>query len=104
MTFYEAAVQILRSSREPLTIEEITERALARGLIVSRGKTPQATMATVLYRRLGTDPQLVKIGDRAKWRAKRGTVRWTLRKHETTPAERLDGSDGGGVSDASGLP
>ena len=36
MTFYEAALQILKSSRKPLTNEEITERALELGLIATR--------------------------------------------------------------------
>jgi hypothetical protein len=76
MTFYEAALQILKSSSKPLTTREITERALERGLIVSRGKTPEASMAAVLYGRLGTDAQLVKIEDRGPTRARRGTVRW----------------------------
>lgn len=80
MSFYEAALQILKSSPKPLTSEEITERALERGLIVSHGQTPVATMAAILYRRLGSDPQLVKTEDRGPTRAKRGTVRWTLRE------------------------
>jgi hypothetical protein len=80
MTFYEAALQILKSSRKPLTSGEITERALERGLIVSRGKTPVATMASELYSHLDTDPQLVKTEDRGLVRAKRGTVRWALRE------------------------
>jgi hypothetical protein len=80
MTFYEAALTILKSSRKPLTCEEITERALERGLIVSRGKTPVATMSAALYSRLGTDPQLVRTGARGPVRARRGTVRWTLRE------------------------
>jgi HB1, ASXL, restriction endonuclease HTH domain len=80
MTFYEAALQILKSSRKPLTTKEITDRALDRGLIISRGKTPVATMAAVLYKRLGTDLQLVKTEDRGPARAKPGTVRWTLRE------------------------
>jgi hypothetical protein len=75
----------LKSSRKPLTDKEITERALERGLIVTHGKTPVATMAAELYKHLGTDPQLVKTGDRGPARAKGpahakyGTVRWTLR-------------------------
>jgi hypothetical protein len=80
MTFYEAALQILRSSRKPLTSGEITERALARGLVLSHGKTPTRTMAAELYRRLGTDPQLVKTEDREPGRARARTVRWTLRE------------------------
>jgi hypothetical protein len=79
MTFYEAALQILKSVRRPLTTQEITELALERKLIVSRGKTPSNTMAAVLYDRLGTDPQLVKTAANGPTRAKRGTVRWTLR-------------------------
>jgi HB1, ASXL, restriction endonuclease HTH domain len=70
MTFYEAALQILKSSGNPLASAEITERALARGLIASRGKTPVATMDAELYRHLGTDLQLVKTEDRGPTRAK----------------------------------
>jgi hypothetical protein len=80
MTYFEAALQILRSSPRPLTTQEITERALERGLIVPRGKTPHATMGAVLYRRLNTDAGLVKIEDRAAIRARQGSVRWTLRE------------------------
>jgi hypothetical protein len=80
MTFYEAALQVLKSSSEPLTSQEITKRALERGLVVSHGKTPEATMAAGLYRRLGTDPQLVKTEDRGPTRAKRGSVHWALRE------------------------
>jgi hypothetical protein len=79
MTFYEAALQILKSSHTPLTSKEITERALERGLIVSRGKRPVATMAARLYMHLQTDPRLVKVEDRGPARAKRGSVRWALR-------------------------
>jgi hypothetical protein len=69
-----------------LTTQEITQRALERGLIVSRGKTPTATMAAELYERLGTDPRLVKTEDRGPTRARRGTVRWMLREtHDSAP-------------------
>jgi hypothetical protein len=87
MTYYEAALQILKSSRKPMTSREITNRALERGLIVSRGKTPEATMGVVLNRRLRDDSQHVKTEDRGPTRAKRGTVRWALRTHQTVPAE-----------------
>jgi hypothetical protein len=79
MTYFEAALQILKSSRRPLTTREITQRALERGLIAPRGKTPNATMSAALYVRLGTDAQLIKTEDRGPIRAKQGTVRWTLR-------------------------
>jgi HB1, ASXL, restriction endonuclease HTH domain len=84
MTYFEAAMQILKSSQTPLTTQEITDRALKRGLIAPRGKTPTATMASVLYVQLATNAQLVKIEERGSLRAKRGTVRWTLRETPRT--------------------
>jgi hypothetical protein len=79
MTYFEAALQVLRSAKQPLTTAEITTRALERGLIAPRGKTPEATMAAELYRRLVIDPQLVKTPARGEKRAEAGTVRWALR-------------------------
>jgi hypothetical protein len=49
VTFLEAAEEVLRDAKEPLRIGEITERALARGLIQTVGKTPAATMSARLY-------------------------------------------------------
>ena len=77
MTFIEAAFQILGSSRKPLTTREITERALEKGLINTRGKTPGATMSAALYKALQTGDRLVKLADPAPGRARRGSVRWT---------------------------
>jgi HB1, ASXL, restriction endonuclease HTH domain len=80
MTFLEAALQILGSSRQPLTTREIMERALRQELIDTRGKTPLATMDAVLYRALRTDGDLVKLDDPGAARAKRGSVRSTTRQ------------------------
>jgi len=44
MNFLEAAYQVLKAAGEPLHYREITRRALQRGLIKSRGRTPEATM------------------------------------------------------------
>jgi hypothetical protein len=79
MTYYEAALQILRSSRQPLTAREITELAITDGLIGPTGKTPHASMKRVLYLRMRNDPELVKLEDPGSTGAKWGTVRWTLR-------------------------
>jgi hypothetical protein len=79
MTYFEAALQVLRSAKIPLTTGEITTRALEKGLIVPRGKTPEQTMGAELYRRLGTDPRLVKTPAHGVNRAAAGTVRWALR-------------------------
>ena len=78
MTYYQAAVQVLRSARRPLTTREVADRALTQGLIAPLGKRPHNTMAAVLYRR-HSDSEIVKIEDSGSGRAKRGTVRWTLR-------------------------
>lgn len=79
MTYYEAALQVLRSAKDPLTTREITDRAIERGLIRPQGKTPHNTMAAELYTRLGDDPRLIKIAEPAEARARRRSVLWTLR-------------------------
>jgi hypothetical protein len=80
MTYYDAALQVLRSVQRPLTTREITDRAVKSGLITPVGKTPEATMEAVLYLRLRSDSELVKLAELANVRAKRGSVRWTLRR------------------------
>ena len=81
MTFYEAALQVLSSAEHPLTAREIANRALEEGLIVTHGRTPNATMASVLYRRLSLDGRLVKLDTPGETRAVRGSVRWALREY-----------------------
>jgi hypothetical protein len=81
MTYAEAAIAVLKLRRHPLTTREITEVALQRGLIRPTGKTPEATMAAVLYQivRDASDPQVVKVFSPGPTRAARGSVRWTLK-------------------------
>jgi len=76
VTFLEAAIVILREADRPLTNHEITERALARGLIQTAGKTPEATMSAALY---GASPDAGLRRDfrPGRRRAARGSVRWT---------------------------
>ncbi len=78
MTYYKAAIEVLKAAKRPLTVQEITDQAIEAGLIAPRGETPEATMSATLYR-VRKHSDLVKVGDRANTRAKRGTVRWTLR-------------------------
>lgn len=87
MTYYEAAIQVLRSIKRPLSTQEITDQAITKGLITPTGKTPDATMGAVLYRRIGENSELVKVEDAGNGRAKRGSVRWTLR-HATGPTSK----------------
>jgi hypothetical protein len=80
MRYHEAAIAVLKTAKRPLTAQEITDQAVEGGLITPSGKTPEATMSAVLYVRLRNDPDLVKLEDRGDKRAKRGSVRWTLRR------------------------
>jgi len=46
--FLQAAYVVLRDAAEPLSAADITDRALARGLLVSSGQTPAQTMKSKL--------------------------------------------------------
>ena len=48
MNFLDAAYHVLQSTGETLHYREITRRALAQGLIQTKGKTPEATMRAQL--------------------------------------------------------
>jgi hypothetical protein len=87
MTYYEAALEVLRSARHPLTTREITDRAIERGLLTPRGKTPHRSMEARLYLRARTNPKLVKLAEQGNGRAKRGSVRWTLRNADAHKAK-----------------
>lgn len=78
MTYYQAALQVLRVAECPLTAREITTIAVERGLISPKGKTPHATMAAELYLRAPKDQHLVKLDSPGKGRAKWGSVRWAV--------------------------
>lgn len=79
MTYFDAALAVLQDARQPLSTRQIVEAALGRGLIAPKGKTPEATMAAELYRRLGVDARLVKVAAPGVQRARRGSVRWAVR-------------------------
>jgi hypothetical protein len=76
MTYYEAALRVLKFVGHPLTAREITDQAIEAGLIAPVGKTPYSTMSSVLYMRLRSDLELLKMEDPGNGRAKRGSVRW----------------------------
>ena len=44
MTFLDAAEQVLRQEGQPLHYDEITRRAIAQGLITTKGRTPARTL------------------------------------------------------------
>jgi len=49
MTFLDAAYEILKQAGQPLHYTLIAQRALAAGLLDTRGQTPEATMGSRLY-------------------------------------------------------
>jgi len=71
MDFLSAAYRILESAREPLRYEEITRRALAKGLIETSGKTPEATMGARLYSDVKKEDSRFEHVDRATFGIKK---------------------------------
>jgi restriction endonuclease Mrr len=49
MSFKDAAIHILKAANEPLSTQEIVERAMQQGILSTEGKTPAATMGAQLY-------------------------------------------------------
>ena len=78
MTYLDAAIQVLREARRPLTTRELTEAALRRELISPLGTTPIATMSATLYRHLrdAQKPRIRRDSQPGPARALRGSVRW----------------------------
>ena len=79
MTFLEAAEVVLRRAKRSLTVAEITEIALRRGLIHTSGKTPEATMSAALYR-APSDGPIRREFEPGRQRAVRDSVRWRYEK------------------------
>jgi hypothetical protein len=87
LTFFDAALKVLREKGRAMTTTEVVAECLRRGLIDTSGKTPGASMSSVLYR-MSQRPQSpirrrFKAGSQ---RAVRGTVRWVA---VVTGADRL---------------
>ena len=80
MTFLGAAEAILLEFGEPMSARDITTRAIERGLLVTRGKTPWQTMKS----KLSTD--ILTKGERSKFmRSESGT--FALREWKTNLEE-----------------
>lgn len=80
MTYLEAALRVLRERGEALTVQEITDQALAASLITPAGKTPEASMSAVLYREVKSNPggNLRKRSQPGTIRPRRGSVRFQV--------------------------
>lgn len=80
-SYLDAAVKVLETVGRSLTSCEITEEVVRRGLIQPVGKTPEATMSARLYVDVRDDltPREVHLAEPGELRARRGSVRWTMR-------------------------
>ncbi len=78
MTYLSAAEAVLKAARKPLTIREITNVALKRGLIRPAGRTPAATMSATLYGAVKSYPSgsIQRKYTPGPVRARRGSVTW----------------------------
>jgi hypothetical protein len=76
MTYVDAAITVLETSRSPMTTSEIMAEITRRQLIQITGKTPQQTLSAALYRSLGKHPRLRREAEQGNLRAARGSVRW----------------------------
>jgi hypothetical protein len=63
--FLAAAYQLLKEFDRPMSCHELTQIAIARGLLITRGLTPVSTIASLLYtdiKKNGTNSRFAKIG------------------------------------------
>ena len=80
-SYLDAAVSVLESCKRPMNVREIVAEAIRRGILRPAGKTPEATMSAALYMSVNKDSRarVVRLHEPGPKRARRGTVRWTLR-------------------------
>ncbi|MCT7952382.1 winged helix-turn-helix domain-containing protein [Ancylothrix sp. C2] len=80
MTYREAALIVLEASEQLMTVGEITEAGIKRGLIRPEDKTPVFTNMAVLYTdgRDGQSGRMKRIFARRKTRVGPGYVRLGL--------------------------
>jgi len=76
-TFKEVAHNVLKESNKPLSVKEIVQIALDSNLLMTEGKTPEATMGAHLYTDIKNNPNSIflKVG-KAKFtlKEKKGTI------------------------------
>lgn len=77
-SYLAAAIAVLEQSGRPMTAREITDEAIRRGLLAPSGRTPGATMSAALYTR-GETARVKRLSEPGEKRARRGSVRWTIR-------------------------
>ena len=82
MRFIDAAVAVLGEADGPPSAVEITDRAVSRGLVRPKGRTPEASMSAELYLEARRpSARVAKVVNSGRIRAVRGSVRWVLAPH-----------------------
>jgi HB1, ASXL, restriction endonuclease HTH domain len=83
MTYFEAALAVLKASNRPMTAQEIMDEAIARGLVSPGGKTPATTLASKFYVHVrdAERPLIERCFSQGRTKAERGSVRWRLRTY-----------------------
>ncbi|MFC1993105.1 winged helix-turn-helix domain-containing protein [Chloroflexota bacterium] len=74
--FKEAAYKVLKAENRPLSVQTITDTAMKKGLLITTGKTPYATMGSQLYVEIkskGDKSAFVQLG-----KSKFGLREWNL--------------------------
>lgn len=52
LSILNAAVEIMKGAKEPLTVKEITRAVFEKGLAASNGRTPHATLSAAMGREI----------------------------------------------------
>jgi hypothetical protein len=76
--------RVLQASGRPMTEGEIAAEALRRGLLVTKGKTPERSMAAALYLAQRDDPDcpVKRVFEPGTNRARRGSVKWRVKARQ----------------------
>jgi hypothetical protein len=64
-SFLDSAYQVLKKTNRPMSQEELTDHALADGLLITHGATPAQTMGAMIYMDIikkGSASRFIKIG------------------------------------------
>src|SRR4051794_2941702 len=63
MTFLEAAIELLRQAGRPLSVHDLTARAVEQKLLTNSGRTPELTMAARLAQELRKGQNTLLVQD-----------------------------------------
>ena len=75
MTFSAIAYIIFKERKSPLSAKKILIEAKKRGLVQTKGKTPEATMAAIIYtdiKKKGKESKFQKVGNVIKNHMRKG--------------------------------